>query len=224
MIINELVLYSNDLLKVKDFYAKVLGIPIIHQDLISIQFELGSTKLTFEYRKKEVCPYHFAMNIPSNMENEVLNWLSERSMVLPYLGKSIVDFSDWNAKAIYSLDYNGNIIEFIARKNLNIQGSGGFDGSSIQCVSEIGLSCDNIEEIFFKLKKVCGIPFYYGSMVSFCAAGDELGLFILVDSKKRFWFPTKTLALAENFKTIIQEGTKRFRIEYENKLLNLIEL
>ncbi len=224
MVIKELLLYSNDLDQVRSFYHELLCIPIQYEDSSSIEFKMGYSILKFELREEVLKPYHFAMNIPSNMEQEALEWLSCKTEILPFMEELIIDFTDWNARAIYCLDFCGNIIEFIARRNLKQFDSGVFDYAKIQCISEIGLACENIEPIYKMLKEKCDIPFYYGAKQCFCAVGDELGLFILVDKTKRFWFPSKALAKSENFKLIMIEKDRKFQVDFNSKGLKIIEL
>ena len=138
MKIKELTLFTQNLNTQIDFYSNVLEFEIIACDKVSCSFKMGSSILTFKAQENSK-PYHFAFNIPSNKENEVSIWLKERVSLLPHQGEEIIDFESWNAKAMYFYDLDMNIVEFIARKNLNINSNSAFSSKSILNISEMAL-------------------------------------------------------------------------------------
>ena len=198
MKINELILFTNNLDKQIDFYSIILGFQILNSTPESCSFKVGDSILIFKYRK-DVVPYHFAINIPSNKEIEALNWLKERVAVLSFDGNEIIDFSNWNAKAIYFYDIDKNIVEFISRKNLNLNSSLKFPTKLSINISEIGIVTDNIEETYDSLIKINKISVFSGDFDRFCAVGDDQGLFIIVNNKFKKWFPTGDLIEQSDF-------------------------
>lgn len=189
MKVEELKIFTNNLNQQIDFYATVLELPVEVSTPEYTSFRIGTSILTLKYRNK-VSPYHFAFNIPSNIENEALYWLKERVNILGFDKKEIIDFESWNAKAIYFYDLDNNIIEFISRKNLNLNSEQKFSSNSLLNISEVGIASNNIKFIFEKLNTIKPIEIYSGDFEQFCAIGDENGLFIIVDNKLRKWFPT----------------------------------
>ncbi len=220
----ELILYANDLFKVKHFYDGVLNFTIAFEKKNEIGFFIGESLLIFRYRNQDIPSYHFAINVPSNMENEVLDWLGKRTDLLSFEGKPIIDFVNWNAKAVYCLDYNNNVVEFIARKNLNINETGKFEAGLALALSEIGLVCTTIKEVYNRFNTSCALQIYHGDFLGFCAIGDEEGLFIVVDPSKKYWFPTKILAQPIDFKLKMEKGAVKYEVEYINNKLKIIEL
>ncbi|MBB3698572.1 hypothetical protein KMW28_15550 [Flammeovirga yaeyamensis] len=173
----------------KLFYSKVLGFELLEETLLKFSVQIGSSRLTFK-KSLEAKPYHFAFNIPFNQIDEAKHWLEERARLIPYEEKEVVDFSAWNAEAMYFKDKDHNIVEFIGRRNLNQKATKSFDVHNISCVSEIGLPSKEISSIYQELAK-CNLPIYDGNMDRFCAIGDEYGLFICIDNEKKTeWFPT----------------------------------
>jgi len=187
MKIEELILFTNNLELQVDFYATVLEFQIINSTPESCSFKIGQSTLVFKY-KREAIPYHFAFNIPSNKEDEALKWLKERVEILPFDENEIIDFSSWNAKSIYFYDADKNIVEFIARKNLNINFTDKFSSKSILNISEIGVVTTQIQALFKRLNQIREIDVFSGNFDRFCAVGDENGLFIMVHKQLKKWF------------------------------------
>ena len=132
MNILEIQLLSTDIIQTKKFYHDILGIKILHTDDSSIKFSAGLSTLVFRKTYKENPFYHFAFNIPANKFEEAHTWASQRVQLLPITpGNTIADFKSWNAKAFYFYDNNQNIVEFIARFDLDNNSDKPFDGSSI---------------------------------------------------------------------------------------------
>ncbi|NER12347.1 VOC family protein [Leptobacterium flavescens] len=188
MKVDELILYSQSVEKQKLFYRDVLEMEIIRDSKESVSFKAGRSIISFEYRK-DAKPIHYALNIPSYQDTEALEWLQKRVEVIPYQDQPIVDFRNWNAKALYFYDADRNIVEFIARKNLDIRSASPFAADKLLCVSEIGIATSNIKDVYDRLNSLRELPVFDGNFDRFCAAGDEEGLFILVDVKKKKWFP-----------------------------------
>ena len=189
MKIKELILYTNKLDLQIDFYTTVLELPVEISTPEFTSFKIGESILTFKYRKNTT-PYHFAFNIPSTKEKEALYWLKERVDILTFDENEIIDFSSWNAKAIYFYDLDNNIVEFISRKNMDLNSEQKFSSKEIYNISEIGVTSNDIDGTFQKLNDLNKINIYSGSMEQFCAVGDENGLFIIVNNNLRKWFPT----------------------------------
>ncbi|SNR63686.1 hypothetical protein SAMN06265371_107136 [Lutibacter agarilyticus] len=189
MKIKELILFTNKLDQQIDFYTTVLEFPVEISTPEYTSFKVGESILTFKYRK-DVTPYHFALNIPSNKEKEALYWLKERVDILSFDNQEIIDFSNWNAKAIYFYDLDNNIVEFISRKNMNLDSEQKFSSKVVNNISEIGMYSNNIKNTFQKLNSLNKIEVYSGDMEQFCAVGDEKGLFIIANADLRKWFPT----------------------------------
>ncbi len=198
MNIKRLTLFTANLNSIKQFYSQTLGFPIISSNDQKVVFKTGTTELAFK-KQKSAKPYHFAFNIPSNQENEALNWLKDRVKVLEHDGQKIHDFDFWQAKALYFYDPDNNIVEFIARRKLNKPAKSSFSIKSIISVSEIGIPTLDIEDVLVTLEETTRINMYDGNTERFCAIGDEEGLFIVVNRSVKNWFPTDDTANEANF-------------------------
>jgi len=193
MRISEIQLLSDDLDSTHRFYSHVLGLKVSFQDDQKISFIAGTSILTF-IRSAKVCPiYHFAFNIPPHLLDEALHWTRQRCAILPLEdGEEIADFTSWNAKAFYFKDNNGNILEFIARYNLNIIVDSHFDSGCILSISEIGIVTDNVPALRKSISKKYQVPIFSKAPLpdNFTALGDDHGLFILSQTA-RPWHPNQ---------------------------------
>lgn len=192
MKILELELLSDDILKTEVFYNEVLGLKTISKEDSSISFNAGSTKLTFRPSINVKPVYHFAFDVPNNKLLEAFDWIEKKTEIMYVIPpEKIADFYNWNAKSFYFYDNNGNILEFIARNDLDNATQKAFDGASILSVSEIGLVSKNVvvqcDELFDKY----GLTAYskQPKLNKFIVLGTVTGLFILVE-ENRDWYPT----------------------------------
>jgi len=212
MHITALTLYTPNLQGQIEFYTKVLELKPISQNKHSVAFQMGLSKLIFEY-KREATPYHFAFNIPAHQDKEALAWLKPRVDILKDGANEIQDFSFWNAKAIYFYDADKNIVEFISRNNLKQISKRPFTSECILELSEIGLPSNNIKNVFTVLNDLIGIEVYDGSFERFCAIGDEHGLFICIH-ENRNWFPVGDKAYLSDFKITLEITGKTYTLEF----------
>jgi len=217
MKIKELKLYSNHLTEQKEFYTSLFGLELVNDSATSFTVKVGDSLLSF-IKSDDNPYYHFAINIPSNQIIESAKWLSERADILPYMDKDIVDFPAWNAKSIYFYDADKNIVEFIARRNLDIKSNDSFSGKSLLQLSEIGIPTSNVPVLFNKLNKDYALENYDCDLRRFCAVGDEYGLFIVVNYNLKKWLPTQDEALPFPFEIHFDNSkgnTYNLRIENE---------
>ena len=210
MIINKLRIYTSQLPEQSNFYEKVLGLTLTNKTENSVDFKIGYSIFTLS-QKDSATPYHFAINIPANKDREALDWLKQRVPVLKDDDAELIDFSNWNAKAMYFYDCDKNIVELIARRNLNIQTDAPFDQNHFLGISEIGLPVQNIEDTYRQIQAIKDIKIYDGNLDRFCAVGDEQGLFIIIDQNKKRWFPCNDAAYSSDF-----EIHGDFNIEFRN--------
>lgn len=188
MEIQHLLLYTNQLEKLHRFYMEKLELDPVKIGKDFLLFKIGSSLLEFR-RSSMPCYYHFAINIPFNQVAQALRWCKERVEVIPYHGEEIVQFSSWNAEAIYFKDPVGNILELIARKNLDTQSRQAFCPDCFLHLSEIGLPVPSVQGAFTLLHDKAALDIYSGNLEDFCAIGDEHGLFIAIDPKTKKWIP-----------------------------------
>lgn len=217
MYIHQLRLGTHRLDQQREFYTRVLELPL--QTLRAGQFELtvGSSTLTFTANMQPTpLSYHVAFNIPGQHFAAAKHWLAARVPLLTDPnGADEFYFADWNAHACYFTDPAGNLCELIARHNLPSQPPHLFTSASLLSISEIGLVVDDVPQIVQMIQRALGSPVYRGAINElFTPLGDENGLLIVV-KRGRVWFPEGKVAATEAPLTvIISDSTMtRYRIE-----------
>ncbi len=197
MKISQVHLITDDIAATKNFYHQKLQFPIKEEGEGFIGFSAGESDLYFSQSASPEKPtYHFAFNIPDNKIDEALEWAAKKVEIVNVEGDSkIADFVNWNAKAFYFYDNNGNILEFIARFSLGKSSDSTFSVKSILSVSEIGIVTDDVNQTAVDILENFDIAHFKTPppYEDFAALGDDEGLFILV-TENRLWYLTNLTA------------------------------
>ena len=195
MQIKKLVLQTSYLETLKEFYSSILELPVQVLTKKEILIKIGSSDLIFT-ETTEVEPfYHFAINIPSNKIEEAKDWLGNKVKLLwmEDYKSDIADFVNWHAKSVYFFDPAGNILELIARFDLNNASDEPFSSKQFLSINEAGLAFnkDNFELRVTELKNSYSLSYFdkQPPLPQFRAIGDDEGLFVVVP-EHRNWFPT----------------------------------
>ena len=217
MRISEIQLLSDDLISTVRYYTDTLDLRLTYQDQQKVSFTTGASVLTF-IRSEKVSPvYHFAFNIPPLQLMEAYHWTKQRTSILPISeGEEIADFVNWNAKAFYFKDNNGNILEFIARYNLDVKTEKALDSSSIISISEIGIVSDDVAITASHISENYKVPLFYCQplLPNFGAMGDDEALFIL-SKTGRHWHPNEVEAKPYWSRTYFELGGHSYEITTE---------
>ncbi|MBK7381238.1 MAG: VOC family protein [Ignavibacteriales bacterium] len=193
MNILEIEIQTDNLNETEKFYSELLGLQTKNKNQNSISFLAGHSTLTFIKSNRLKPKYHFAFNIPHNKLDEAIIWTSAKLDLIKNVDNEIVsNFESWNAKAIYFFDNNGNILEFIARFDLDNASDEAFDISSIQSISEIGIVTDTPIKLADKLVEENNLCFFAKGAKSekFVTLGSDNGLLIIVETNRK-WYPTE---------------------------------
>ena len=172
-----------------------MDLPVLFSDENKLEIRAGNSTLIFQKNENAEDPYyHIAFNIPSNKFEEGLEWFRSRVPLLwVYDYKSYVaDFTSWNAKSFYFYDPAGNILEIIARFDLENKSDTKFSGLSICNISELGIVFPALEFDYHvdRFMKKYSLAFFDKQPPGphFKVAGDDDGLFIMVP-EGRDWSP-----------------------------------
>ena len=190
MRILELEVSSVDLPAQRDFYADILELPV-KLDSAVLEVKAGRTVLRFTQAPSEFMgAYHFAFNIPENQYQAAKQWITSRIPILrDKAGQEDFESTSWSSTSLYFLDAAGNVLEFIARHNLQNATAGEFNSSQILNVSEIGLPSEDVVALAEQLVTQLGLTvFKQEPNETFTPVGDDNGLLIL-PIKDRIWMP-----------------------------------
>lgn len=195
MKILELDLYSNNLEATRRFYVRQLGLPLVAHSVSHLTVLIGYTRLTFRFVDQPVAPYHMAINVPRGSLEVLMYYYDLDYLSTEAPGKTIAYFPDWRAKACYFYDTQGNLLEFIARTDLNLDDPNLILADMFQGVSEIGLATQDVTYTTNEIQRRFDVE-QFGKMTpkpDFNALGDDNGLFIIAQLG-RPWLFTNTPA------------------------------
>lgn len=190
MKILELEISSVDLPAQRDFYANILELPVTLDSAI-LEVQAGRTILRFTQAPSEfIGAYHLAFNIPKNQYQSAKQWIMSRiSLLRDRTGKEDFESTSWESTSLYFSDTAGNVLEFIARHNLQNATAGEFNSSQILNVSEIGLPSEDVISLADELCTQLGLSvFKQEPNETFTPIGDDSGLLIL-PIQDRIWMP-----------------------------------
>jgi catechol-2,3-dioxygenase len=196
MKILEIEIQTDNIIDTETFYKETLGLKLFNKSNDSISFIVGKSILTFIKSENIQPKYHFAFNIPNNKLEDAINWAESRIKLIENEENNVIaNFESWNANAIYFYDNNNNILEFIARHDLKNATDRPFDTSIIESISEIGIVTEKPLEIAENLIETNDLYYFSKSSKSesFVALGDDNGLFIIVETNRK-WYPTEQKA------------------------------
>ena len=180
------------LTEMKKFYWETIGFAIVHETLLELTIQAGTTLITFEYIKLDGDRpfYHFAFNIPENKIQKAFEWQRKKTAIIHPNPKGPTDkithFAHWDAHSIFFLDPAGNLLEYIARHTLNNAAQGDFSVNDILYASEIGFIVDNVSASGTELMQGLNISEYKPLSDEFWPVGDENGLLLLIKKGKEW--------------------------------------
>lgn len=212
MKLKHIQIQSNNIQQTTIFYQDVLELPIIEKKTNSISIQAGNSVLEFVENAAFKSIYHLAFNIPENKLEEAIQWCKSKVDLIVIEDQNVItNFENWNANAVYFYDNNGNLLEFIARHDLENSKTESFSSKSILNISEIGIVNENPLELGNQLIEKYGLEFFTKNTNSelFAAIGDDEGLLIMV-KPNRNWYPTQTPS--ESNKTEIKLENKGMSI------------
>jgi catechol-2,3-dioxygenase len=194
MKLEHIQIHSNNIQQTAIFYQDVLELPIIEKKTNSISIQAGNSVLEFVQNPAIKSIYHLAFNIANNKLDEAIQWCKNKVDLIVIEDQNVItNFENWNANAVYFYDNNGNLLEFIARHDLDNSQTEAFSSKSILNISEIGIVNENPLELGKQLVAKHGLEFFSKNTNSelFAAIGDDEGLLIMV-KPNRNWYPTQT--------------------------------
>jgi hypothetical protein len=195
MNIKKLSLQTAYLKTLQEFYSSVLELPVEQPNEEQIRIRVGDGGLIFTETTTGEPFYHYAINIPSNKIEEAKAWLNGKVRLLwmEDYKNDIADFVNWHAKSVYFYDPAGNIVELIARFDLDNSANETFSSSQFLSINEVGLVFNN--DSFEKEVETFGNSYSFSNfdkqppLPKFRAMGDDHGLFVIVP-EHRSWYPT----------------------------------
>lgn len=219
MELRQLKLFSKNIEKQYQFYKNTLGFEVKFIEEHKIQIHSGNTKLIFEEQKESNFIYHFAFLIPNGKIEDAIPFLEEKGInLLQKNNEKIIYFGtkeSYVGRAIYFLDADDNIAEFIERPSLGHVGKESFSLHQIIKINEIGLSVEDpllfSRQLISKFKIEMIDPNHTSEV--FCWIGDYDGVFIVVKNG-RYWLPTQFEAFSNDLSVVFESNGKQYEMEF----------
>jgi catechol 2,3-dioxygenase-like lactoylglutathione lyase family enzyme len=180
-------LASADVAAQRRLYVEALGLDELDAPAGALAVAIGPSRLIFQ--PGDPSPQHVAFRIPSAAYADALDWLGERTALLPNAeGGREHPFPDWNADAMYFRDPDGNVLELIAHHDLEDPYEPPFHPRHLLGIGEVGVPADDPPAFLADVERRHGIGRWSGDGVGFAAAGDKRGSLIVVP-RGRPWHP-----------------------------------
>jgi len=189
------------------FWTENLGFEEVSSTASEFTVRVGSSLLTFKAfpfipQFPRSPQYHFSLNIPSNQAENALEWLKNEGNKYSdgpsnpveiweseFTGAEIIRRDRYNAHSVFFKDPGGNVIELIARHNLNNQQEGIFNHSMILNISGVAIVTRDVKESAKRIRNTFDVIEVPGTTSGFKPLGSENGLIVLV-VPGRSWEPT----------------------------------
>ncbi|MGM0836703.1 MAG: VOC family protein [Bacillota bacterium] len=178
MKIANVILETTKLIKMKNFYTSILGLPLNLENADSFSVQAGFSRLTFVASERRPY-YHLAFRTNEMHFDQFYSILENTSLLLPDEHGSTSLF--WKGKQMYFHDPEGNVLEILAR-DIPIYAR----TNSLYDICEVGLPSSNIDELSDFLSEVKNE--FISENESFRFFGDRHGVFVLV-KEGRPWYP-----------------------------------
>lgn len=213
--IKELDLRVEDVLANKAFWAGTMGFELLAEGSQFFTVKVGDSRLTFRYKNTTNPPInHFSINIPQNQVENALDWLKNeggkyadgptepvRIIRDEKTNAEIINKPLYNANSVFFSDHAGNVIELIARNELDYTVEGPFSRDQFLRISEVSVITRNSRDCQTKLEEEFGAkPFPRGTS-GYTQVGGVDGVLLLV-IPGRPWIPTESI-LAEPYNTVV---------------------
>ena len=191
----DIELYTADLDATRAFYVCRLGLPLLSHSTNHLTVLIGWTSLTFRLVNQPVAPYHLAINVPRGSLEVIMYYFDFDYLDTQAPQKTIADFPQWWARSCYfyespSTPEQSNLIEFIARTDLNLDDPNLTFSDLFQGVSEIGMATEDVAYTTGLLQRRFGVQQFGKTSPApdFNALGDDNGLFILSKVGRKWLF------------------------------------
>lgn len=224
MLIKSLTLFTFQMEAQKNFFAK-MGFKIDEEDQKSIAIQVGSSRLIFKKSLQDYL-YHYCFLIPGNMLDSALDWMRQNGIQpLEWEDAIIHPHHAWKAKSVYFFDGDGNLAEFIIRKEMDNDRPGFFEQNAIINLNEIGMPTEDITAFNEMLSSTMGTRFWKGDYNRFGTHGDQEGMFLLPNPNiKKTWFPTEIQIKPCPFEAVIEHLSLDYRVTFRNSGLQISKM
>ncbi|SIS03538.1 VOC family protein [Williamsia sterculiae] len=171
-----------------------------------VTVRIGHSRITFVGDREFVGDHHLAFTVPTGAFDAAKHFISQRVALLRRNG--IEDFEcpvSWNARSVYFDGPDGQLLEFIERRDRADRIDHPFTTRDLVSVSEIGIAVPDVLETVSQLEASGLSPYGDPPTPGFAAVGDVDGLLIIVPHG-RVWRPTDNRVAAQAHVDVISDA------------------
>jgi len=205
VIVKELIItgMASEMYQIRNFWENTIGCEVVGETFNSFTLKIGSSLLTFKpnYTNSNRPQYHFAVLVPANQIENCLNWLKNggkkkdgKAIQIWRSGESnaeIIQSPLYNSSSVYFADYGGNIIELVARRNLDNPEIGEFSSDMFKEINTVSIITKDVRAAKDLIQEDLGYLPLDRSTSGFKVMGNANGLINLV-VQDRILPPTET--------------------------------
>jgi hypothetical protein len=210
-------IHCSSLKAMYEFYRHQLGFDCgLTRDRLEV--DAGKGRLVFTHKKNFKGGYHYAFAIDVLDMPQAFSFLRTRTSLFYSFDDDsyIANFRNWKAKSLFFSDPDGNVVEFIGRKEDSIPEAGIEDFSPARIIrpAEIGLGTTNSGALKMQLRREAALEPMLRGDEGFCPVGNPEGLFI-VSSVQRCWFPTREQVRPLPVSAIFMNHGRKYRLTHD---------
>lgn len=186
-------------MEMKDFYYKILLMPLIKDEEHTFTVQAGNTLLSF-YKTSDQPFYHFALKIGADSFESMYRRVEQAKWFLASESGDVVIPSDlWQVDSrVYFLDPDQNVVEIISDASVPEDNLWG-------CVCEVGLPSSDVAALSKFLRPIMNE--FKAESDRFQFYGDYNGVLVLVHDE-RDWYPTARQAEIHPVEVVIEGPTQ----------------
>ncbi|MEX1189718.1 MAG: hypothetical protein WED33_10710 [Bacteroidia bacterium] len=205
------------------FWTETLGFELISQTALSYTIQVGDSRLTFRPKNTTNSPtYSFSISIPQNQVENALAWLKNENgefadgptqpitIIRDELtGAEIINKPLYNANSVFFRDAAGNVIELIARNDIENSVEGPFNRSQFLKISEAPVVTKQVRDCEEILDSEFGAKAFPRTTSGYRPVGGAEGVLLLI-IPGRPWIPTETdLATQYDIEIIVKHPEEK---------------
>ncbi len=177
----------------RSFYAGSLGLEAIESDAGGLALRAGDGELRFHAAGGSPF-YHFAVLVPDGRFDAARRWVEAVTEPLELRdGGTVIDFSDWDARALYFEDPAGNIVEIICHAGIAVSARGPeepFAARELAGISEAALVAGDPAAKADAIEAETGIGVWDGNAEAGILFSGERGRTLVISRTGRGLMPT----------------------------------
>ena len=218
VVIKELIINGNEteLFQIRNFWENTIGCEVVDQPSGRFSIKIGTSLLTYKPNFTSLArpQYHFSILIPSNQIENCLAWLKnggkkkDGDEIQLWRGgvtnAEIIQSPLYNSSSVYFADYGGNIIELVARRNLDNAEEGEFSSEMFKEINSVSMVTKEVRIAQDSITKKLGYQPVDRTTSGYKVLGNANGLINLV-VQSRIFPPTNTeLAYPHEMELVVQ--------------------